>query len=455
MKTAFVPVIAAKPTNLRRGTQRLPSVTLTSVFVFFVCFSAWIPFAINLGGLNLRVSQILLPLVFLWLLTHKATWSTARSSLPLVVGGFVLWGAFLFWTAVNFSSYTSLIKPLGRVFLLGLNLLHLFAMYWLVVRTQQWRGAVMALLVSVTFFNMLLIIVTIGAGLSIPFFRGMVAQEGGMALVGGELVHTQVERFKFSGVSGGVISAAVLAIVAAILMTPRSKPARWLWFMGIINVIGLVVGFSRQNVISLVGGLGLVGLYLFLRKRLQRLARFVVLIPVIIIIGLWIISLLPGGLGFYEAFVGRTLQLFQPEAYATGTVGGRLQLWSGMWNDVVRNPFWGHGQDAYLKYHLNPGEEGSHNFPLEVLHAAGLIGFLGYGVLHSLVLARGWRGAFCRSASETDRYLLLGLVGAATALWLSSLTNLVFTTPLYWVMLGLVVAGVRLTCSVSRNVGQS
>ena len=200
----------------------------------------------------------------------------------------------------------------------------------------------------------------------------------------------------------------------------------------------------RPGVVSLAGGLGVVASYFFLRLRFKRLIRLAVLIPIVLIVGFWIISQLPGGQGFYQAFMGRTLQLFQPEAYATGTVGVRLQLWSGMWNDVARNPFWGNGQDAYLKYHPNPNEEGSHNFPLEVLHAAGLVGFLGYGILHLLILTRGWRGAFCRSASEADRYLLLGLLGAAIALWLSSLTNLIFTTPIYWAVLGIVLAGTRL-----------
>ena len=451
MKAAFNPIVTKKVTDRSPWALGLPRFTLTSVFIFLVCFSVWIPFSINLGGLNLRASQIFLPLVFLWLLTHKATWRIARSNVPLAAAGFVLWGAFLFWTLVNFANYESLIKPLGRVFLLGLNLLHLVAIYWLVVRTRQWRGAMSALLFSVTFFNALLIIVTIGASLGIPFFQGMVTAEDGPALIGGELVQTEFARFKFSGVSGGVISAAVLAIVTVIVLTPQSKPAWWLWLVGVINVAGLVVGFSRQNVVSLAGGLGVIAFYLFLRKRLQRSIRLAALIPIIMIIGFWIMSQLPGGQGFYQAFMGRTLQLFQPEAYATGTAGARLQMWSGMWEDIARNPFWGNGQDAYLKYYPNPGGEGSHNFPLEVLHTAGLVGFLGYGILHLLILTQGWRRAFCRSASEADRYLLLGLLGAAIALWLSSLTNLIFTAPIYWAVLGRVLAGARLVYSAAAK----
>jgi O-antigen ligase len=454
MKAAFVPAVSTEAADREQWTLRLPRITLTFVFIFASCFSAWIPFAINLGGLNLRVSQIFLPLVFLWLLTHKATWRIARSNLPLAVAGFVLWGAFLFWTAVNFASYESLVKPLGRVFLLGLNLLHLVAVYWLVVRTQQWRGAVSALLVSVTFFNALLVIVTFGAGLGIPFFQGMLVETRQPVLVGGELVSAEVVRFTFSGIQGGVMAAMVLTIVAVFLLTSQSKPAWWLWLVGVINAAVLMVGFSRQNVVSLVGGLGVIGFYLLLRKRLQRLIRLALLISVIIITGFWLISQLPGGQGFYQAFMGRTLQLFQPEAYTTGTVQGRVRMWSGMWEDIARNPFWGNGQDAYLKY-ANPGEEGSHNFPLEVLHTAGIAGLIAYGGLHLLIAITGWRSLFRKNVREADRWLLLGLLAAYAALWLSSLTNLIFTTSTYWVVMALVLAGARLlSAPVSQpNVG--
>ena len=452
MNVVFTPPINQNGADRRRWILRRPRLTLTFVFIFSICFSVWIPLSLNVGGLNLRASQVFLPFVFLALISYKNSGQVLRSNMPLVIAGLVLWGAFLFWTMVNLELFTSSVKPLGHVFLLGLNLLHLVAVYWLVISTRQWRGAVTALVVSVTLFNLLMISTTIGAGLQLPFFKDVISTEGGTALVGGNLVATTVMRFTFSGVPSGIMSAAALLIVAGIFLTPQTKPARWLWFVSVVNAMGLVVGFSRQNVVSLAGGMGVIAFYLFLRKRLQRLKRMALLIP-ILMLGILIINQLPGGQLFSQAFLGRTLELFQPDAYTSQTtVGSRLQLWSGMWNDVKQNPFWGFGQDAYLKYHRRLGDEGSHNFPLEVLHSSGLIGFFGYGILHLLILLQVWRGVFCRLATEADRYLLLGLLAAAIALWLSTLTNLIFTTPVYWAVLGMALASSRLTCSVSRVV---
>ena len=120
-----------------------------------------------------------------------------------------------------------------------------------------------------------------------------------------------------------------------------------------------------------------------------------------------------------------------------------------MWIDIVRNPWIGAGQDAYLRYMVNPEEQGSHNFPLEILHTSGLFGFLAYLLMHTLILFFAFhtvigRGGHTETA-KTYRWLLISLIGATIAVWVSSLTNLIFSNPSYWACSGLLLAGIHVT----------
>lgn len=426
---------------------------LTILFTFIICFTAYVPLSISIAGLNLRASQMLLPVVFGWLLLQKTTLRMRLTSLMLVFLALLLWTSLLFWTLVNSDSYTALVHPLGRVFLLGLNLLHTAALYLLVSNSNRLRDTIYSWMGSVTVLNCFLLITAVGSALDIPLFRGMVNQEEAPVLVNGGFSSEIVSRFTFSGIIAGVISAATLIIVVSLVAQRNRRVPRWIWFCGLMATIGIVIGFSRQGMVSLVGGLGIVGLIMILHGRIKQLLRIILLTPLVIIPGILLINLIPGGQSFFQAFAGRTLQLFQNEAYSSGTVGSRTIMWSGMLNDVLRNPLWGNGQDNYLKYYavIDPAGEGSHNFPLEVFHASGLVGFLAYMMFHLVIFTVVWRILFRRSTTPHDRQIMTGIIGALVAFWLSSLTNLIFTNPVYWAMLGLSVAGARLSSDNSRT----
>jgi O-antigen ligase len=98
-----------------------------------------------------------------------------------------------------------------------------------------------------------------------------------------------------------------------------------------------------------------------------------------------------------------------------------------------------------MVYYPSTTGGGSHNFPIEILHATGLSGFLPYAYLHAALLWTAW-GALGRAhRRDEDRWLLLGLAGAFVVVVLSSLTNLIFWTQAYWLIAGLLAAGSRLT----------
>lgn len=431
---------------------RLPLTWLTSLFIFAICVSAWIPVSVQLAGLNLRVSQMLLPVVYLRLAVLRPTLTMSRTVLPLMLSGLVMWAGLLFWTLANLGAYVSIVGPLGRVVLLGLNLLHVAAVYLLVTRTQRQHEAVFSLLASVAILNGVLLLATIGDTLGIPLAGGLISEEGAPILVDGEVASGVVSRFTFAGVTAGVVSATVVILAATLLLQPRPAHAPWLWVFATVGAVGMVLGFSRQAVVSLAGGVGVIGLSLFTHGRLGRLMRGALVLPVAVALGFWLVTRVPTGQAFFQGFSGRTAQLLQAEAYETGTVQARTLIWAGMLRDIRQNLLAGSGQDAYLRYMANPDESGSHNFPLEIFHAAGLIGVLAYAFLHIAILAAAWHALRRKARAGADWWLLLGLVGAFVAVWLSSLTNLIYANPVYWAVLGLLLAVTRRVQGFSGSV---
>ena len=415
----------------------------TSVFIFLICFTAWVPLSVNISGLNLRASQILLPLVFVRLWVHDPSVLFSRSAFRLVSWWALLWGTFLFWTIVNIDSYGSALKPIAHVFLLGLNVLHMVTVYLLVIRTPRLYEVLTSLLLSVTVLNGFLLTVTVGSALGFSVLQRFVAQVHEAALVEGNLTAGFVSRFTFSGINSGVVSAAAVIIGLCLLFDRKPERSRWLWVHICMAGMGVVLGFSRQSFVSLVVGLIVVGLYLILRVQISQVLKTAVVALLVLAFVVWGVAQLPGGQSFVQAFAGRVFLLFQSESYSTGTIVTRTMMWSGMWQDITQNPFWGNGQDSYMKY-VNPGEEGSHNFPLEVLHATGLSGFIPYTFFHINMLFLACQFFVRKRIQDTSIWMLLGLFGAYVVMWLASTTNLIFWNPAYWMAIGLLIASIQL-----------
>jgi O-antigen ligase len=113
--------------------------------------------------------------------------------------------------------------------------------------------------------------------------------------------------------------------------------------------------------------------------------------------------------------------------------------------DIDRNPLVGHGQDAYLRHMENPGEEGAHNFPIEVLHATGVFGFLAYLLMHFLAPAVAVAALVGRRVPDQSRIVLIAVLGSYAAILAASATNIIYWNPTYWVFLAMMVAAVRLS----------
>ncbi|MGH7517716.1 MAG: O-antigen ligase family protein [Gemmatimonadales bacterium] len=400
-------------------------------FVAVCCVVVWLPFAIDFGGLNVRASQLLLPVLLVLLWMQKPFVSLSRRELALALSGGLWLGATLFWTIAAGGGSA---KPVARVFLHGINLLHFAVAYIVVVRIRSAHAPIRTMLTTIAVLNLLILVIASLANSGVPVPTSFLAEEAAPLAVEGAVVAGSVRRFSV-GVVVGCVSAAAFVLGLALLLSPRRGRVALLVTTTLAGV-GMVVGFSRQGILSLGGGLAVVIVCCTRRKQLLQLVRTVVLTVVLLAVVSGIVWVTPGGQEYFQALGGRTAQLTQPEAYATGTVLERTSLWLQMLADVRANPLVGRGQDAYREY-SNPWEEGSHNFPLEVLHAAGLGGFIPFVVFHLLVGVGALVAIFRARRAGPTPLALVGLLGAYTAVTLATASNLIFWTPVYWLVGGL------------------
>jgi hypothetical protein len=120
-----------------------------------------------------------------------------------------------------------------------------------------------------------------------------------------------------------------------------------------------------------------------------------------------------------------------------------------MLSDFLSNPIAGAGQDAYLKHFPTATGQGSHSFPIEVLHATGLFGFLAYLYVHLSPIVGAWFTLRKADSADPAAWHLVGLLAAFVSICFASFTNLIFWGPPYWLLLGLLVVALR-TKYVSR-----
>jgi O-antigen ligase len=351
----------------------------------------------------------------------------------LLISGGTWWLATLAFTLLAGTGF----RPVAHCLLLGLNALHFLIAYVLVVRTGRYDDAAQTFTAVIAWLGAYLLVVGILISAGIPWPESLVLVQDEPIALDGAIVSTSLSRFTIGVVAGCLAAASLTVLLSLLYSNAGRRHRRRLLTQGVLAGSGLILGFSRQGFVSLAaGGLVVVGLMLSIGGKVRRSIRAagsMLAITAIVVFGL---RLVPPTRTFYEAFAARVILLFQPDAYTTGTVLGRAVMWSNMLNDVEQSPFVGHGQDAYLIY-MSPEEEGSHNFPLEVLHTAGFAGFLAYAVFHATVLWSALAATRRRTRRGKVPYALIGLLGAYVALVLASVTNLIFWSPAYWMVGGL------------------
>ena len=406
------------------------------IFILSAFVSAWLPPVANLGGLNLRLSQVLLPFFVVWIITRQH--GVIKPQPPYLLQMLVMVVAYYFWTLVN---STNLVRDMGQVVLLMSNILHYAVAYILITPDERavkkclrWIGVCTVLMMSVTLF------LTVAARLGWSFAQDMIFMEGLPSYQGGEIVTAWIPRLGNGFVIGSFSSMLLLIFLALARYGEKSDRALFI-LAALASAIGLVITVSRAAILAFV-----VGLSLFLvttwRGHILAHLRLGVIAAACLAAALFLLSLVPEGNAIIASFTGRSLQLVDPAAYSYGTAQGRIDAWSVMIKDIEENPFVGQGALAYRRNRPEGDLAASENFPLEMFHSAGLFGFLGYLWLHLALFWSGLRVVLRRSTNES-RWRVLALLSGMMALIVASAFNPFAWSPLYWVLLAVVAAAAR------------
>ena len=413
--------------------------TLTTVLIVTACATVWLPISIPVAGLNVRASQLVLPALIL-LLIRKPTWKITARSAAAVLCAFAFIGSLAFWTALWQESLPP--QAPGRVLLHVINLLHWAVLQTLLWRSRALRPAILTMIVTVAAFDAFYVVVAglAAIGISVPLpIIATVSQE---TLVNGQRVVQTVQRFEGGGITAGVLSAACLLMMVALMMDHADRrPRRWLLVCALLGA-GIVLGYSRQSLVSLAaGGVAIAGGFA-LRGEPRKVFRTGFRLVAAVGFTAAILTILPPTRVYMQAYAGRANQLLSAAEYSTGTANERLQMWNDMLDDVAPNPFVGQGQDAYLRHYPpdDPTQQqaggGAHNFFIEALHAGGLIALLAVVALH--LLAFGPLIGRVLAGPREDLCVAIALAAGGAAVLASTLTNLIYWNPTYWVFLALV-----------------
>jgi hypothetical protein len=343
MEHVIDPVTAGR----RADPFRLRWSHVSIVFVFTICLAAWAPeFAITIGGANLRPSQVMLPCVGTLLLVAPSRRPISLWAFLSLAGALTWWLSLGFWTAVQGPD---LGNPMAHLSLMALNLLQALVTYGLVMRMGSPRPIIRALFLSTGVLNVALLVVGALPSLGIAISDQWLFMEPAPMLVNGAQVGDLAPRLS-GGVVLGCVSASV-AIMAIALWFDRTWRSRLLLGVaGATAMLGIIVGYSRQSVLSLALGLIVIGPFLVWRMRARRVVQLLA-VSLLAVGALGVVLFtIPQGRQFWYAFAGRASLIVDPNLAQHGTVVGRVELWRQILNESFQQPFIGHGQDAFMVF---------------------------------------------------------------------------------------------------------
>lgn len=383
-------------------------------------------FLINInfiGGPSIKPSQV----YFLFLLIMTAgsflKFKFPKLMLNYTFAAFIIISLISFFTLFNYDkqfffhfSTNEGYKPFVHILLLTFNLITPILVYFLISTYDLSKNILETFHNSVFYGCMIFFFIVIS-----PIDSSFLYKETTEIILRNEI---SVQRF-----IGGVEFSVLCVAAAASLINSSSffKNTYYSIFKLIILLSGLIVGFSRQAVLSLIIAVFLTFVITSKRNIIQSLSLFIISILGIFIVCYYSILLFSPAIA--ELLFERFSSIFQIISYSTGTIGDRFQLWGKMIAENSTNILIGQGLDAYLKFFSFRGE-GAHNFPVMIFHAGGLLAFISYLYIQFSVIL--YLLNFARY-NKTAKTLLIILIIFFT----SSLSNLIYMSHIFWVFIGI------------------
>jgi len=428
---------------------RQTEAAMRAVFFISIFWAVWMPSVASIGGLTLRVNQIVLPFVVfylaMWRVRHWRYWP--RYVLPLTF----VWLAFLFWTvlavfggALEVHSDQNPLSSVGRVFLILINFVIYGVSYLFVLRSGNARPIVEFFAIAGAVASIFGVLVLIAAGRGIPLPNELVLTGEEPVLRGGAVVAENVTR-QYGSPNKATFLAGI-AVMCLVMATDQSVRGRLKYAIcGGLCALGVILGIARGAVLAGAVGCVVLLLSLLARAAILKVVRAAVIAVLVIAAGWGGLQLMPNHGGqTTAAFVARLSQMKNAGDYTSGTAGERLELWTLLLKDVRRNPFWGNGLDAYQRYYPEKTNT-TENFFIEVLHATGVWGFVPLLGVIIAICWRAWRTTLDRRVEAIHRAVTLALLACYVAVLAGSLTNSLWGGGLFWTMLGLLAGAVDVT----------
>lgn len=418
-----------------------PAVRLAPAWLASAFVGAWLPPVATVAGFNLRAHQVFMGLVLAVLLLRPGvarypTWAWQYAA-PMLG---------LFATALIFTVNNSpdLGRALGHVLLLGMNLCHAWLLLLLIGEDQDLLRRCLQLVAWATIVALgWTVLVMMAAQAGVGAVQGMIFYDR-LPLVGPAGIRTgDIARFIWGVVLGSYFGS--LALICAGLLRSREWGS-WLLFGtgGVAGTVGIVLGLARGPLVAFLGGVATYGLGLLVQGRLVRVATTAAGALGLLLAAYVAVDLIDSPrFPVRDAFVGRVVQLATPAQYSTGTAGERLRMWQLMLEDVRANPLVGSGFDTYRKY-VPTNETVSESFPVEILHATGVIGFAAYAAFQLLAVWRAVRVILRHRLATPISHAVLTLLAAHTGLTLASATNPSGSGALYWLLFALLIAAAEI-----------
>jgi O-antigen ligase len=410
----------------------------------------------TVAGLNVKASQLVIPLVLIFL-TRSSAWRWR--DIPLAWAAVGLWGAFLFWTLMNGALGTltnhygnTAGVPLAHTMLLGLNLLHYGALALLLQQTRR------PVVVAYTIVGAAAVMALWNGAVFVGGLRGWSFAQSYLVpsdepILSVDLPQTGEDLLRLTaGVNTGTLLAGACVLALALVVGARGRVRLSAAAAAACSLFGVIVSIARGPVLALIIGLTVVVVAQRGRWMLVRVATLAVVVAVAAAVALTVATVLfEKQLFLVAAFKARLMMLFLPEGYLTGTAGSRLDLWSRLLADIAQNPFWGHGADSFQR-HYESYSFSSESFPLEVLHSTGVWGVPAYLALQVWPLVRGWQALRWPLLPADHRPVLVGLLGACAGMLVASATNAVTGAPLYWMFFATLAAFATMSQNAADRV---
>lgn len=188
--------------------------------------------------------------------------------------------------------------------------------------------------------------------------------------------------------------AGALAMLGILVVTPPAR--RSVKILAAIAAIIIWTGLAWSGSRAAVLGLGVALLLWFWRGTALERRRLLLWVPPLAVLSL-VLSYPLGTpypqLGWWDAWE-RTVQASDIESISSR----RSHLWTGVWQEITRSPWIGHGADSYLYIHPNLHGNQPHSALLQWLLEYGLLGTIPLVIL----VGRGMAGLISAGPASLD-----------------------------------------------------